>query len=194
MSSVLVLKSSILGEHSQSNQLLNIALEGSRNIIERDLAANPLPVMDLNVIGSLGGNESELSEEQKAILQLSNQLIEELKAADSVVIAAPMYNFMVPTQLKNWFDLIARAGITFSYTETGPVGLIDNKPVTIVTTRGGLHKGTAHDIVYSYLTTILGFIGLTDVNFVFAEALNMGEEVAEENRKDALQQLSGVFG
>ncbi|PWI33281.1 FMN-dependent NADH-azoreductase [Vibrio albus] len=193
MSSVLVLKSSILGEHSQSNQLLNIALEGSANIIERDLAANPLPVMDLNVIGSLGGNEDELNDEQKAILQQSNQLIDELKAADSVVIAAPMYNFMVPTQLKNWFDMIARAGVTFTYTETGPVGLIDNKPVTIVTTRGGQHKGTEHDIVHGYLKTILGFIGLTDVNFVFAEALNMGDDVAAENRKGALEQLAGAL-
>jgi FMN-dependent NADH-azoreductase len=193
MSNVLVLKSSILGEHSQSNQLLNKALAGSSNIVERDLAANPLPVMDLNVIGSLGGNEDELNDEQKAILQLSNQLVDELKAADSVVIAAPMYNFMVPTQLKNWFDMIARAGVTFSYTENGPVGLIDNKPVTIVTTRGGQHKGTEHDLVHGYLKTILGFIGLTDVNFVFAEALAMGDEVADENRKGALEQLAGAL-
>ena len=101
-----------------------------------------------------------------------------------------MYNFMVPTQLKNWFDLIARAGVTFSYTETGPVGLIENKKVIVVTTRGGLHKDSPRNSIESYLTTMLGFIGITDVEFVYAEALNMGEDAAAVAREDALKQLA----
>ncbi|CAM3216893.1 FMN-dependent NADH-azoreductase [Vibrio neptunius] len=190
MTNTLVVKSSILGPHSQSNQLIDQALEGKSNLIQRDLAATPLPVLDMNVATALRSDGNDLSDELKAILELSNQLIDELKAADTLVIGAPMYNFMVPTQLKNWFDLIARAGVTFSYTETGPVGLIENKRVIVVTTRGGLHKDSPRNSIESYLTTMLGFIGITDVEFVYAEALNMGEDTAAIAREDALKQLT----
>ncbi|KJY93474.1 FMN-dependent NADH-azoreductase [Vibrio neptunius] len=190
MTNTLVVKSSILGPHSQSNQLIDQALEGKSNLIQRDLAATPLPVLDMNVATALRSDGNDLSDELKAILEISNQLIDELKAADTLVIGAPMYNFMVPTQLKNWFDLIARAGVTFSYTETGPVGLIENKRVIVVTTRGGLHKDSPRNSIESYLTTMLGFIGITDVEFVYAEALNMGEDTAAIAREDALKQLT----
>ncbi|AXN34532.1 FMN-dependent NADH-azoreductase [Vibrio coralliilyticus] len=190
MTNTLVLKSSILGPHSQSNQLIDHALEGKSGIIERDLAATPVPVLDMNVATALRSDGNDLSDDLKAVLELSNQLIDELKAADTIVIGAPMYNFMVPTQLKNWFDLIARAGVTFSYTETGPVGLIENKKVIVVTTRGGLHKDSPRNSIESYLTTMLGFIGITDVEFVYAEALNMGEDAATVAREDALKQLA----
>ncbi|AIS58161.1 FMN-dependent NADH-azoreductase [Vibrio coralliilyticus] len=190
MTNTLVLKSSILGPHSQSNQLIDHALEGKSGIIERDLAATPVPVLDMNVATALRSDGNDLSDELKAVLELSNQLIDELKAADTIVIGAPMYNFMVPTQLKNWFDLIARAGVTFSYTETGPVGLIENKKVIVVTTRGGLHKDSPRNSIESYLTTMLGFIGITDVEFVYAEALNMGEDAAAVAREEALKQLA----
>ncbi len=190
MTNTLVLKSSILGEHSQSNQLIDHVLEGKTGIIERDLAAHPVPVLDMNVATALRGSADDLSDELKAVLDLSNQLIDELKAADQVIIGAPMYNFMVPTQLKNWFDLIARAGVTFSYTENGPIGLIENKKAIIVTTRGGLHKDSPRNSIESYLTTMLGFIGITDVEFVYAEALNMGEESAATAREQAREQLA----
>lgn len=190
MTNTLVLKSSILGPHSQSNQLIDHALEGKSGIIERDLAATPVPVLDMNVATALRSDGNDLSDDLKAVLELSNQLIDELKAADTIVIGAPMYNFMVPTQLKNWFDLIARAGVTFSYTGTGPVGLIENKKVIVVTTRGGLHKDSPRNSIESYLTTMLGFIGITDVEFVYAEALNMGEDAAAVAREDALKQLA----
>lgn len=192
MATTLVLKSSILGEHSQSNQLIDHVLEGKTGIIERDLAANPVPVLDMDVATALRGSADELSDEHKAILDLSNQMIEELKTADQVIIGAPMYNFMVPTQLKNWFDLIARAGVTFSYTENGPIGLIENKKVIIVTTRGGLHKDSPRNSIESYLTTMLGFIGITDVEFVYAEALSMGDEPAAAARDQAREQLSAL--
>ncbi|MEH0664397.1 FMN-dependent NADH-azoreductase [Vibrio scophthalmi] len=190
MAQTLVLKSSILGEHSQSNQIIDKVLEGKSGIIERDLAANPIPVLDLNVATALRSPAEDLSDELKAVLALSNQLIDEIKAADQIVIGAPMYNFLIPTQLKNYFDLIARAGVTFSYTENGPVGLLENKKVVVVTTRGGLHKDSPRNSIESYLTTILGFIGLTDVEFVYAEALNMGDEPAAEAREQALTQLA----
>jgi FMN-dependent NADH-azoreductase len=88
-------------------------------------------------------------------------LIEEIKQSDKLVIAAPMYNFTVPTQLKNWIDMIARAGVTFQYSENGPVGLLTNvKEATVITTRGGVHKDTENDIITSYLKTTLGFVGI----------------------------------
>ncbi|WP_112479670.1 FMN-dependent NADH-azoreductase [Vibrio variabilis] len=190
MSNTLVLKSSILGDHSQSNQIIAQAVEGKSNVTTRDLAAEPIPVLDMAVATALRSNGDDLSDELKQIVELSDTLIAELKQADTVVIAAPMYNFMIPTQLKNYFDLIARAGVTFKYTETGPVGLIENKKVIVLTTRGGIHKDTPRDSMHDYLATILGFLGMTDVEFVYAEALNMGDEPAAENRASALDALS----
>jgi FMN-dependent NADH-azoreductase len=190
MSNTLVLKSSILGDYSQSNQIIAQAIEGKANVTTRDLAAEPVPVLDMAIATALRSNGDDLSDELKQIVELSDSLIAELNQADTIVIAAPMYNFMIPTQLKNYFDLIARAGVTFKYTETGPVGLIDNKKVVVLTTRGGIHKDTPRDSMHDYLATILGFLGMTDVEFVYAEALNMGDEPAAENRSSALEALS----
>ncbi|WP_083651695.1 FMN-dependent NADH-azoreductase [Photobacterium proteolyticum] len=198
MSKVLVLKSSILGDYSQSNGLIDHlvnSLEGSASdITERDLAAQPLPVLDGEIAGGLRGGD-ELSERQKETLAKSDQLINELKAHDTIVIAAPMYNFHIPTQLKNWIDLVARAGVTFSYTETGPVGLITGKKAIVVTTRGGMHKDGPTDVMIPYLKTVLGFIGITDVEVVYGEALAMGPEMAEKaisEAKTELENLSAV--
>lgn len=152
MSNVLVLKSSILGDYSQSNGLIDHLVNSmnTSSIIERDLAAQPLPVLDGEIAGGLRGGDN-LSEKQLKAIALSDQLIDEIKASDTLVIGAPMYNFSIPTQLKNWFDLIARAGVTFSYTENGPVGLLTGKKVIVVTTRGGMHKGGDTDIMVPYL-------------------------------------------
>ncbi len=192
MSNVLVLKSSILGDYSQSNGLIDHLVASweaqTSSVIERDLAANPLPVLDGEIAGGLRGGDN-LTARQVETLALSDQLIEEVKASDTLVIAAPMYNFTIPTQLKNWFDLIARAGVTFSYTETGPVGLLTGKKVVVVTTRGGIHKDGATDLMVPYLKTILGFVGLTDVEFVYSEALAMGDEFAAKGIADAKSEL-----
>ncbi|SIO92416.1 FMN-dependent NADH-azoreductase [Vibrio spartinae] len=193
MSHVLALKSSILGEYSQSSKLLDAYLEkfNGAQVTLRDLAVNPLPVLDFSVATALRATE-DLSDEQQAVVNLSDQLIAEIKAADKIVIAAPMYNFTIPTQLKNWFDLIARAGVTFQYTETGLQGLLENKKVVVITTRGGIHQGSATDNVTPYLKTILGFLGLTDVEFAYAEALNMGEESAAQGIAAAKDQLKAI--
>jgi FMN-dependent NADH-azoreductase len=196
MSNVLVLKSSILGDYSQSNGLIEHLVSSWGNsvssVIERDLVATPIPVLDGEIAGGLRGGDT-LSARQEEALALSDMLINELKNSDTIVIAAPMYNFSVPTQLKNWFDIIARAGVTFSYTENGPVGLITGKKVIVVTTRGGMHKDGPSDTMVPYLKTILGFIGLTDVEFVYGEALAMGDEMAAKgitNAKSALEKIS----
>lgn len=195
MSKVLVLKSSILGDYSQSNGLIDhlVSSWGSNvsSVTERDLATQPLPVLDGEIAGGLRGGD-DLSQRQKEVIAQSDQLIEELKAHDTLVIAAPMYNFHIPTQLKNWIDLVARAGVTFSYTETGPVGLIKDKKVVVVTTRGGMHKDGPTDVMIPYLKTVLGFIGMTDVEVVYSEALAMGPEMAEKAIAEAKSDLESL--
>ncbi len=191
MSRVLALKSSILGDYSQSNKLVEDFIKNvdQDKLTVRDLAANPLPVLDFAVATALRATE-DLSQEQQAVVDLSETLIEEVKAADTLVIAAPMYNFTIPTQLKNWIDLIARAGVTFKYTENGVQGLIEGKKAIVVTTRGGIHKDSPTDNVTPYLRTVLGFVGITDVEFVYAEALNMGEDAASKGISEAQSQLA----
>ncbi|HCE3461430.1 TPA: FMN-dependent NADH-azoreductase [Vibrio parahaemolyticus] len=191
MPRVLALKSSILGDYSQSNKLVEDFIKNvdQDKLTVRDLAANPLPVLDFAVATALRATE-DLSQEQQAVVDLSDTLIEEVKAADTLVIAAPMYNFTIPTQLKNWIDLIARAGVTFKYTENGVQGLIEGKKAIVVTTRGGIHKDSPTDNVTPYLRTVLGFVGITDVEFVYAEALNMGEDAASKGISEAQSQLS----
>ncbi|ELI5719640.1 FMN-dependent NADH-azoreductase [Vibrio fluvialis] len=193
MSRVLALKSSILGDYSQSSKLLDAYLTKFNHdeLNVRDLAAEPLPVLDFSVATALRATE-DLSEEQQKVVALSDELIAEVKAADTLVIAAPMYNFTIPTQLKNWFDLIARAGVTFKYTEAGVQGLIEGKKAVVITTRGGIHKDSATDNVTPYLKTILGFVGITEVEFVYAEALNMGEEPAAKGIESAKSQLEAI--
>ncbi|BBM64548.1 FMN-dependent NADH-azoreductase [Vibrio alfacsensis] len=190
MSRVLALKSSILGDFSQSNKLVENYIKNvdHANLTVRDLAAEPLPVLDFAIATALRATE-DLSEQQQQVVNLSNTLIEEIKTADTLIIAAPMYNFTIPTQLKNWIDLIARAGVTFKYTENGVQGLVEGKKAIVVTTRGGIHKNSPTDTMTPYLRTVLGFIGITDVEFVYAEALNMGEDAATKGMTEAQDQL-----
>lgn len=196
MSKVLVLKSSILAGYSQSNQLADFYAEEARakgnEVTVRDLAAQPIPVLDGELVGALRPSDAPLSPRQQEALALSDELIAELQAHDTVVIAAPMYNFNIPTQLKNYFDLIARAGVTFRYTEAGPEGLVTGKRAVILSSRGGIHKDTASDLLTPYVKLFLGFIGITDVNFVFAEGIAYGPEVATKaanDAKDAIKQI-----
>ena len=145
-----------------------------------DLAAEAIPHLDLDSLGfRLGTAAPELSEVQKRENARSEALVTQFLAADVVVLGAPMYNFTVPTQLKAWIDRIAQAGRTFQYTEKGPQGLAGGKTVIIVSTRGGMYAGTpgeAMDHQESYLKTVLGFLGVTDIRFVRAEGLAMGDE------------------
>ncbi len=190
MSKVLVLKSSILAGYSQSNQLSDYFVEQWREkhsadeITVRDLAANPIPVLDGELVGALRPSDAPLTPRQQEALALSDELIAELKAHDVIVIAAPMYNFNISTQLKNYFDLVARAGVTFRYTENGPEGL--------VTSRGGIHKDGPTDLVTPYLSTFLGFIGITDVKFVFAEGIAYGPEMAAKAQSDAKAAIDSI--
>jgi len=196
MSNVLVLKSSILAGYSQSSQLADFYIEQAKaqgkKVTVRDLAANPVPVLDGELVGAMRPSDTPLSPRQQEALDLSDELIAELQAHDEVVIAAPMYNFNIPTQLKNYFDLIARAGVTFRYTEAGPEGLVKGKTAVVISSRGGIHKDTPTDLLTPYVKLFLGFIGITDVEFVFAEGIAYGPEVASKataEAKEAIQQI-----
>jgi len=193
MSKVLVLKSSILAGYSQSSQLADFYIEQAKSngddVTVRDLAANPIPVLDGELVGALRPSDAELSARQQEALALSDELIAELQAHDVFVIAAPMYNFNIPTQLKNYFDLVARAGVTFRYTEAGPEGLNTGKRAIIISSRGGIHKDTPSDLLTPYLKLFLGFLGIADVEFVFAEGIAYGPEVAAKATDDAKKSL-----
>ncbi|CAN7200931.1 NAD(P)H-dependent oxidoreductase [Trinickia sp. LjRoot230] len=147
-------------------------------VVVRDLLADALPHLDDSVLGAFFTPAEQRTPEQAAIIARSDALIVELQAADIVVIGAPMYNFGVSSQLKAYFDWIARAGVTFRYTANGPEGLVQGKKVFVVSARGGKYAGTPADTQSPYIKTFLGFIGVTDVQFIYAEGLNMGPDAA----------------
>ncbi|NJD34277.1 MAG: FMN-dependent NADH-azoreductase [Betaproteobacteria bacterium] len=159
----------------------------------RDLAVTPHPVLDEAALGALFTPAEQRTGEQVARVTLDDVLIAEVQAADVIVLGVPMYNFGVPVQLKNWIDAIARNGVTFRYTEKGPEGLLKGKTVYVALARGGLYRGTEADSQVPYLKTVLGFLGMNDVHFIYAEGLNMGAEAAERGFAQAEADLAAAL-
>lgn len=159
----------------------------------RDLTKNPHPVLDEAVLGALFTPAEQRTPEQAAYVARNDELIAEVQAADVVVLGSPMYNFGVSAQLKNWIDAIARAGTTFRYTATGPEGLLKNKKVYVALARGGMHKDQPTDGQVPYLRTVLGFLGMTDIEFFYAEGLGMGPEAEQKGIADAQAQIEAAF-
>ena len=160
----------------------------------RDLAIDPHPVLDETALGALFTPAEKRTADQAARVALDDALIAELQASDVIVLGVPMYNFGVPTQLKNWIDAIARNGVTFRYTEKGPEGLLKGKKVYAALARGGRYRGTEADSQVPYLKTVLGFLGVTDVHFIYAEGLNMGPEAAAQGFAQAEADLAAALG
>jgi len=192
MSNVLVLKSSILGANSQTNQLSDYFINKltKANIVQRDLSANPLPHFDSTATTALRGQPT--TDEENALLALSDELVSEIKNADVIVINAPMYNFSVPTQLKSYFDFIARPRVTFQYTEKGPEGLLTGKKAVVLAAFGGFHQNQPTDLVTAYVKTILGFIGITDVQFVYVEGIGFGPEAVVKAKNQAKVEIDKI--
>lgn len=159
----------------------------------RDLAATPHPMLDEAALGALFTPAGQRTEAQMARAALDDALIAEIQAHDTIVLGVPMYNFGVPVQLKSWIDAIARAGVTFRYTATGPEGLLKNKKVYVALARGGLYRDTANDSQVPYLKSVLGFLGLTDVKFIYAEGLAMGPEATEKAFAQAKADLDAAL-
>ncbi|MDE2121010.1 MAG: NAD(P)H-dependent oxidoreductase [Betaproteobacteria bacterium] len=160
----------------------------------RDLAVTPHPMLDEAALGALFTPPAQRSPEQAARVALDDALIAELQAHDVLVLGVPMYNFGVPAQLKNWIDAIARAGVTFRYTEQGPQGLLTGKTVYLALARGGRYRDTPADAQVPYLKTVLGFLGMTDVRPIYAEGFAMGPQAAEQAMEQARADLEAALG
>lgn len=151
------------------------ATQPGTEVIHRDLARQPVPHLTAERFAAFLAKPESRTPEQQAIAAESDALIEELERAGTIVLAVPMYNFGIPSTLKAYFDHVARAGRTFRYTETGAQGLLAGRRAIVFATRGGVHAGTPRDSQSAYLRDFLGFLGITDVEFVYAEGLAMGE-------------------
>jgi FMN-dependent NADH-azoreductase len=199
MKTLLLIRSSILLGDGQSNRLADRYAAAWQNahpegrVIVRDLAVNPLPHLDLARVGAYSTPAERRTPEQQALVAQSDELITELQGADVVVLGLPLYNFGVPSTLKAYFDHVARAGVTFRYTANGPEGLVKGKQVLVFTTRGGLYQGLPHDTQTPFVRNFLGFLGMTDVRFVHAEGLAMGDEPRAKGLHAAEAQIDALL-
>jgi FMN-dependent NADH-azoreductase len=188
------------GQGSQSTRLASELVEQLRaadsasTLTVRNLTANPHPHLDEAALGALFTPAEKRSAEQHARVALDNELIAELQAADVIVIGVPMVNFGITSQLKNWIDAIAKAGVTFKYGATGPVGLVTGKKVYAVLTRGGVYRDQPGDTQVPYLRTLLGFLGMTDIEFIYAEGLAMGPDAEARALESARTEIARIAG
>jgi FMN-dependent NADH-azoreductase len=177
---ILQIKSSVFNGQGQSSQLADQFVAQLRDqnpaaiVLERDLVAEAIPHLDGARAGAFFAKPEERTAGQNAVVAYSDRLIAELRSADVLVLGLPMYNFGVPSQLKAWFDHVARAGETFRYTDKGAVGLVTGKKAYVFATRGGVYG--EQDFQTPFVRQFLGFIGITGAQFVYAEGLAMGEE------------------
>lgn len=195
---ILQINSSARTESSHSTRLATsisrrlLAARPQSTLVVRDLSRTPHPVLDEAALQALFSPSELRTEAQAARVALDDALIVELQAAEMVVLGVPMYNFGVPAQLKNWIDAISRAQVTFRYTDKGPEGLLKGKKVYVALTRGGLYRNTPADTQVPYLKTIFSFLGMTDVQFVYAEGLAMGPESEQKALAAAQVQIEEV--
>lgn len=179
---ILLVSASLFAEDGNSRVLATSfvgALEASGRqytLTHHDLVERDLPHLKGAEMQAWMTPAAERSPEQQALAALSDGLLSELKSADLVVVAAPLYNLGLPTQMKAWFDRVLRAGETFRYGEKGPVGLLEGKQALVLAARGGMYAGGAMDSQTPHLASMLGLMGITEQHFVYAEGLNMGDD------------------
>lgn len=192
---ILQINSSSRPDASHSSRLASAIVErvqtsqGKGQVTVRDLGRTPVAELDEAALQALFTAAEQRTAEQAERVAIDDALIAEIQAADVVVLGVPMYNFGVPAQLKNWIDAIARARVTFTYTEKGPVGLLTGKKVYVALTRGGRYRNTPADTQVPYLKTVLAFLGMSDVQFVYAEGLAMGPQAEQDGLADAHAQI-----
>jgi FMN-dependent NADH-azoreductase len=196
---LLQVNASLFSGAGQSSMLANEFVAGWKKrhpgatVIARDFAKEPVPHLTAERFQAFITPADKRDANQRAEVAYSDALIDELKRADVIVLGVPMYNFDVPSTLKAYFDHIGRAGVTFSYSAQGPVGLLTGKKVYIFATRGGLYAGKSHDTQSAYLKNFLGLLGITDVEFVYAEGIAISPEskdAAVAQAKKAIAQLN----
>ena len=187
MKTLLQIQASIFSNGGESSRLATQFVEKwsaanpGAKVIRRDLAAQPVPHLTAERFQSFLAKPEERTPEQQAVASFSDGLIDELERADVIVLGLPMYNFGVPSTLKAYFDHVARAGKTFKYTATGPQGLLKGKKAVVFATRGGAYVGTPLDTQTGYVRDFLRFLGIDDVEFVYAEGLAMGDASKSES-------------
>ena len=198
---ILIVSSSANGERSVSNSLVAGFVDSVRNadpashVVLRDVGANPLPHLTADTVAAIKGEPASTAEREARAL--SDALIDELQAADTIVIASPMYNFGMSSTLKAWFDHVLRAGVTFRYTSDGPEGLLKGRKAVVIESRAGFYSegaAAAMDAQEPHIRILLGFMGIDDVTFVRAEKLAFGEEAANDSIESAAIQWRGLAG
>lgn len=173
-----------------TQQLTDQLAETGTRIIKRDVGMEALPLVTEEWIGANFTPQSDRTAAQEAVLALSDTLIAELEAADTIILGVPVYNFGVPAAFKAWIDLIARARKTFKYTDTGPVGLLEGKTAYVLMASGGTQVGSDIDFGSSYIRHVLGFIGIHDVEIIAADQLMVTGEAKIETTKERLRMLA----
>jgi FMN-dependent NADH-azoreductase len=193
-------RSHVEGQASLSTRLANELVARLREqhadatVAVRDFASEPHPALDEATLQALFTPAEARSAEQAARVALDDALIAQVQAADVLVLGVPMYNFGVTTQFKHWIDAIARARVTFQYTANGPEGLLTGKKVYAVLTRGGIHRDRPSDSQTPYLRTVLAFLGMTDVEFIYAEGIAMGPDAEAAAVASAREQIAAALG
>jgi FMN-dependent NADH-azoreductase len=196
MKTLLKINTSIFSDSGQSSQLANQFTAAwqvgnpAATILTRDFGRDPVPHLTAERFQAFSSKPGERSAEQQVALDYSDALVDELKRADVIVLGLPLYNFGVPSALKAYFDHVARAGVTFRHTEKGPVGLLSGKKAYVFATRGGFYVGTPLDTQTSYVRDVLRFLGINDVEFVYAEGLGISEQRKRDSLISAAQVIS----
>ncbi len=195
MKTILQINTSLFSEAGNSSQLADTLVQNLRahhadsRVVVRDLARQPLPHLDAARFTALISRPEQRTPEQQTVIDESDALITEIRSADVVVLGLPMYNFGVPSQLKAYFDHLARAGVTFRYTASGPEGLIGDRKVYVLAARGGLSRGTPADTETGFVRTFLNFLGIHDIEFIYAEGLN----ISADSKSTALAEATAVI-
>jgi FMN-dependent NADH-azoreductase len=197
MTTLLQINASLNHDNGQSSQLANqfvaayrLSHPDAKIVVRNVAAADAVPHLNAERFGAFITKPEERSDAQHSVVAYSDPLIDELKQADVIVLGLPMYNFGVPSQLKAYFDHIARAGVTFKYTDRGPVGLLTGKKVYVFAARGGLYAGTPMDTQTSYVRDFLRFIGMADVEFIYAEGLAISPQSKQEGLARAAAEIA----
>lgn len=198
MKQLLQINSSLWGEQSRSSQLaaelVSQLSEGFTAVerVNRDLSLDPIPHLSAEAYDAFSVAPEDLSLQQRQALVLSDKLTDELRAADVIVLTAPMYNYGLPSALKAWVDHVARINVTFAYGDKGMEGLLKGKKLYVVSTRGGKHAGTERDFQTPLLQQVFGMMGITDITMIYAEGTAFGEEAAAESIDQARQQIANL--
>jgi FMN-dependent NADH-azoreductase len=198
MTKVLKINSSLYSQGGQSSQLASQFVDALRErdpglaLVERDLALEPVPHLDAARFQAFLAKPEERTAGQREVAEFSDALIRELRDADVLVLGLPMYNFGLPSQLKSYFDHVARAGVTFKYTDQGPVGLLTGKKAYVFATRGGLYAGTARDTQTAYVRDFLAFLGISEVEFTYAEGMAMGPQARDAGLAQARTRIQNL--